>query len=234
MFGKTRQDETMTVHSPDTAQRPPAPVSVEAAASRRYGDPVPDVLPPRSWIDASAALLAFASDDLDSGGVPLPMLLAFEGDEPHAMVTLRPFEPDDLLQALVEVLSLLLPMGADRLACSLPTRGPAGPGHEFDVRHLLLVMADGHLGPCRTTLTLRPGVSTAQGWQWDEPLEELSMADTSLPAALSVLLDAREELVTGPSSELRLAAQLGRVLLLGHELIVAPSLARRLELATSS
>jgi hypothetical protein len=234
MFEAGEGEGASTVHSPDAVQRPPAPASVEAAAPRRYGDPVPDVLPPRSWTDASETLLAFASDDLDAGGVPLPMLLAFEGDEPHAMVTLRPFQPDDLLQALVEVLSLLLPTGADRLACSLPARGPAGPEHELDVRHLLLVMADGHLGPCRTTLTLRPGVSTAQGWRWDDPLEELPSTETGLPAALSVLLDAREELVTGPSSELRLAAQFGRVLLLGHELSVAPSLARRLELATSS
>lgn len=193
-----------------------------------------DAPPPRSWTDASETLLAFAADDLDSGGVPLPMLLAFEGDEPHALVTLRPFGPGDVLHAMIEVLSLLLPMGTDRLACSLPTRSPAGPDHDLDGRHLLLVVADGHRGPCHTTSSLRPGTPTPDGWRWQEPLEGATDVEGSLPAALSVLLDARDELVTGPSTELRLAAQFGRVLLLGHELMVAPRLVRRLELATIS
>lgn len=192
--------------------------------------------PPRTWIDATPTLLAFASDDLDVGGAPLPMLLAFAGDELHAVVTLRPFGPDELLQALIEVLSLLLPLGADRLACSLPARGPGGsdPAQELGARHLLLVTADGHHGPCRADLALYPGEPSAQGWRWGAPIVGLAQPEHSLPAALSVLLDARDELVTGPSRELRLAAQFGRVLLLGHELIVAPRLARRLELATSS
>lgn len=193
-----------------------------------------DAPPPRTWTDASETLLAFAADDLDNGGVPLPMLLAFEGDEPHALVTLRPFGPDELLHAMIEVLSLLLPMGADRLACSLPARSPAGPDHDLDARHLLLVLADGQNGPCRTELSLRPGTPTPDGWRWQEPLEDVTGVDGSLSGALSVLLDARDELVTGPSAELRLAAQFGRVLLLGHELVVAPRLARRLELASSS
>ncbi len=193
-----------------------------------------DARPPRSWTDASETLLAFAAQDLDTGGVPLPTLLAFDGDQPHALVTLRPFGPDEVLQALIEVLSLLLPLGADRLACALPARSPNGPAHELDERHLLLVLADGHLGPCRTDLSLRPGHPTPDGWRWREPREHQPEVDSALPGALSVLLDAREELVTGPSSELRLAAQFGRILLLGHELVVAPRLARRLELATSS
>lgn len=195
---------------------------------------MPDAPPPRSWTDASETLLAFAADDLDSGGVPLPMLLAFEGDEPHALVTLRPFGPDEVLHAMIEVLSLLLPMGSDRLACSLPARSPVGPEHDLDGRHLVLVLADGHRGACRTDLSLRPGAPTPDGWRWQEPLDGVTDVDSPLPAALSVLLDARDELVTGPSAELRLAAQFGRVLLLGHELVVAPRLARRLELATSS
>jgi hypothetical protein len=197
---------------------------------------VNEAAPPRSWTDATDTLLAFASDDLDAGGVPLPMLVAFEGDEPHALVTLRPFEPGEMLQALVEILSLLLPLGADRLVCSLPARGPTGTGHEqeLDARYLLLITADGHVGPCRTDLALCPGEPTAQGWRWGQPVPELADPHNPLPAALSVLLDARDELVTGPSGELRLAAQFGRVLLLGHELVVAPRLARRLELATSS
>jgi hypothetical protein len=195
---------------------------------------VPDVPCPSSWTDASETLLAFAADDLDAGGVPLPTLLAFAGDEPHALVTLRPFGPDELLQAVIEVLSLLLPLGADRLACSIPARNPYGPGDELDGRHLLLVLADGHRGPCRSVVTLRPGEPDPEGWRWHEPVAIPTGSEGPLPAALSVLLDAREELVTGPSAGLRLAAQFGRILLLGHGLVVAPHLARRLEVASAS
>lgn len=190
---------------------------------------------PRSWSEATEALLAVAAQDLDAGGVPLPMLAAFQGDEPHAVVTLRPFGPDEVLQAFVEILSLLLPLGSDRLACSLPAlAGSETDDLDLRGRALLLVTADGHRGRCETELALVPGGATPEGWRWNEPTTTETVAHAPLVAALGTLLDARQELVTSPMDGLRLAAQFGRVLLLGHGLALAPGLAQRLELASSA
>lgn len=210
-------------------------------------NPADHPLPPRTWADASPALLAAASEAIDAGRAPEPMLIAFAGEEAQAVVTLRPFGPEEVLRAFVEVLSLLLPLGADRLACALPTHdrpltdggqpppdAPAIEGGELTSRLLLIITADGHDGSCRTDTAVVPGRWTGEGWRWQEPLAGGPAAPMPLAPALTVLLDARDDLVTGAGSELRLAAQFGRVLLLGHELAIAPELADRLEVATST
>lgn len=194
--------------------------------------------PPTHWRDAPGTLLALAAGDLDAGGVPMPMLLAYTGDEPGAVITLRPFAPGEMLQAFVEVLSLLLPLGVDRLACALPVAGGSGTSDvtdELQRRRLLLATADGRSGPTRTCHAVFPGEYVeGLGWRWRTPVDPPPSHEGSLVAALTVLLDARHDLGAEDDDGLQLAAQFGRILLLGHEVAVAPSLALRLERASAT
>jgi hypothetical protein len=202
-----------------------------------------DLAPPRRWDDARTDLLALAAADLDVAATPAPTLLAFGGDEPLAIVTLRPFERDELVQALLEVLALLLPIGADRIALSLPGRAwrldePVAPvAPDLDLRRPVVVVttADASQGPCATTTTVHPVHVDDDGWRWLGGFDA-GTDDDGAPAvaAMRLLLDARDELSHGVGPDPRLAAQLGRVLLLGHVLALSPTAAAALEQHTTA
>lgn len=191
----------------------------------------------RRWSDAVKTLLRLGRADVDAVGVPAPTLLAYDGDGGVAFVELRPFG-DDATSALVEVLSLLLPLGVDRLALSLPGRAwsledPIVPvSDDVDLRTpvLVVVTADGHDGPCRTSLELHPFDTGADGTSWGNPVRPDESIVCGVDHVLRVLLDGRDALEV---DDLRLAAQLGRVLLLGHQLALAPDLVHRLTAAST-
>jgi hypothetical protein len=198
-----------------------------------------DLAPPRRWEDARTDLLALAAADLDAAATPAPTLLAFGGDDALAVVSLRPFERDELVQALLEVLALLLPIGADRVAVSLPGRAwrldePVAPvAPDLDLRRPVVVVttADASQGPCTTTTTVHPVHVDDDGWRWLGGFDAGADDDDGAPAvaAMRLLLDARGELSSGVAPDPRLAAQLGRVLLLGHVLALSPTAATALE-----
>jgi hypothetical protein len=79
------------------------------------------------WDEVEVDLRVEMTLALDEGRPPEPLLAAFAAERPVAVARLRPFEAGDALQALIEVLALLLPLGADRLALALPgvARAPA-------------------------------------------------------------------------------------------------------------
>ncbi len=191
-----------------------------------------------AWGDAAASLLATAADDLDAGTPPAPTLLAYRGEEPVAVVTLRPFEPGDLLQALLEVLALLLPLGVDRLALSVSGRAwslddpipPVTDGADLRTRVLLLTFADAHDRPCHTRVEVHPFEDEGDGWCFGPALDidDAGAADAGLDQALTVLLDGRQELADS-TDDRAIAAQLGRVLLLGHMLSLSPTTAEHLQ-----
>ena len=74
------------------------------------------------WDEVELDLRVEATLALDEGLVPPPQLVAFGPHEALGMVTLRPFGPEGPLSALIEVLALLLPLGARRVALALPGR----------------------------------------------------------------------------------------------------------------
>lgn len=199
-----------------------------------------DHLSDRCWSEATGILLDLAGTDLDRGLRPVPTLIAFDGDRAVAIVGLRPFDRDDAVQALIEVLSLLLPLGVDRLALSLPGLAwslddPIVPvSDEVDLRSpvLVIIVADGHDHPCRSAVELHPYQVTDDGHRWDPPVRPDQHPTSAIDHALEVLLDDRDALHA--DDDLRMAAQLGRVLLLGHEVVLAPAAARRLELASTT
>lgn len=193
------------------------------------------------WDDVESELLDLATLDLLSGADPRPTLTAFIGEQPLAMVGLRPFAPGEALQALIEVLALLLPLGADRLAFATPARAwstedpiPAVcDDGDLRQRVLLIVIVDGHGQPCRLTTSVHPFSVTGDGPGWQAPLRPDEAPDSPVAAALTVLVDARDDLDDLGDAG-KLAAQFGRVLLLGHDVALSDTVAAELVAASAS
>jgi hypothetical protein len=141
----------------------------------------------------------------------------------------------------VELLALLLPLGADRVAMSLPgrawsTRDPIVPVvDDVDLRATVLVLLDADAcdGPCRIASAVHP-VTAGASWHIDPPLAPEESPQAPLADALRILLDARDELSAPDDGGAALAAQYGRVLLLGHDLVLAPEAALRIGRATAA
>jgi hypothetical protein len=192
-----------------------------------------------SWDDVPDSLLALAACELDDGSSPQPRLLAHRGSEPVAIATLRPFAPHTVLDPVIELLALLLPLGTDRVAIALPCRlwpvdtsrpvVAEADGIDLRQRGVVVATADGRGGSCEVTAAVHPFTLDDVGeWGWEPPVGSDGAPEAPLLDALRVLLDRREELATD-HSELR--PQLERVLLLGHELALAPRAAAELGVA---
>ncbi len=204
-----------------------------------HRDPPSDGAP--SWDDTESDLVSLAAIDLDLGDEPRPTLTAFAGDQPLAFVGLRPFAPGEALQALIEVLALLLPLGADRVAFAAPARAwsfddpipPVCDAGDLRQRVLLVAIADGHRRPCRLSISLHPFTCDPDGATWGDTLRPDEPPESALASALAVLIDARNDLDDLGDTR-KLAAQFGRVLLLGHEVALSDAAAEQLELASAT
>ncbi|MFU8839181.1 MAG: hypothetical protein ACNA8R_00480 [Nitriliruptoraceae bacterium] len=194
--------------------------------------------PVSTWDEVPAYLLEVAHRDLGVAPVPLPSLVAFAGDRPIAIGVLRPFDANGPVPALIELLALLLPLGVDRLALTLTGRAwssedPVPPVCEDgDLRQpvLVLITADASRGTCALTSELRailPEDDPSAGWRLGEGLTGDELPEAPLVDALRILLDHRDEL-TDETSDEALVTQLGRILLLGHALALAPEPTERL------
>lgn len=198
-------------------------------------DPMNETTCPPPWDDAANLLLSLEEEALATDVPPTPLLLAYAGDAAIATVRLRPFPSGGLLDALIEVLSLLLHLGVDRVALALPGRAwslddPIPPvSDEVDLRVpvVVLALADAHDGPCQLTTRIHP-YRPAEGF--DGPLAPDERPEAPALEALTLLLDNRGDLAVEP--DLRVAAQLARLLLRGHLVALEPGAAARLELAT--
>lgn len=194
--------------------------------------------PPGCWHELEDFLLDDARRELAAGSCPLPVLAAAVDDEVVALGVLRPCEDTGPVPALVEVLALLLPLGVNRVALRFSGRAwstldpipPVSNDVDLRARVVVLVQADGTQRPCSIATRLHEcrSVPSSQGLTLGPALatdEEPPVAP--LLDALGILLDRRDELegdVSGPA----LVAQLGRVLLLGHQLTLSPELTARL------
>lgn len=74
------------------------------------------------WEGRRAFLLEEARDDLERGEDVRPRLVAWRGENPLLVAYLRAFRRGGHIDALVEVLSVAVPLGADRLAMSVGGR----------------------------------------------------------------------------------------------------------------
>lgn len=190
-----------------------------------------------------ALLRELLLEDLTCGVAPAPMLVAHHGEVPLAIVVVRPFETGELGQAVLELLALLLPLGADRLVLSLPGRGwsnrdPVPPVcEEGDLRQRLVVTVsvDGSVG---TTPTVTTEILTVEhdddgAWQLGTPLDP-ELLEAPVVAMMGALVAERHKLHLGSGHDEQVVAQLGRVLLLGHELALSPTADARLAALTTT
>jgi hypothetical protein len=208
---------------------------------RRASDP--DHLEQPGFEDAEPLLLCLLADDVEDGRGSAPTLLAFAGDRPLGSVRLRPHAPGELVTVLVEVLALVLPVGADRIVLGLPGRAwstadpitPVADGVDLRQPVAVTVVADAHRGPCRLRIRLHPFDLDEQGrWVWQQEVDLGGHLDAPVVAALQVLLDRRGDVAARATSGGQLAAQFGRVLLLGHEVSLTPPTAEWLLTASAA
>jgi hypothetical protein len=186
---------------------------------------------------ATELLRELAADDRRAGDPHArARLLAHRGDEALALVGLRPFDGSPV-PALIEALALLLPLGADRLTFVAPARAwslddpipPVCDAGDLRATVLTALSADAHDGAARLVGTVWAPTPVA-----GPPL--LAPADEEpagpVPDMIRLLLDGRDSVA--PASEHVLAVQAGRLVVLGHELLVlAPAARTRLERATA-
>jgi hypothetical protein len=191
---------------------------------------------------AEPLLLRLLAEDLEEGRGLAPSLLAFAGERPLGLVRLRPHGTGEAVQALLEILALLLPLGADRIVLVLPGRvwsseDPIPPvTAEADLRQpvVVAVVADAHPGPCCVGVRLHPFDIDDRGrCSWQPAVEPDGTLEAPVVAALQVLLDHGDDVRRTAESGAQLAAQFGRVLLLGHEVSLAAPVAGTLLTASA-
>jgi hypothetical protein len=207
------------------------------------------------WDEVEVDLRVEVTLALDEGRPPEPLLAAFAEERPVAVTRLRPFEAGDALQALIEVLALLLPLGADRLALALPgvahlparessdvpdgedgddgdrgDRGDRGDPRVGDGQRLVLLATaeavDDHV---EVTGRLHPLERRDGRWLWVRDTVEVDARGVPLLDALAVLLEQRGALHRRDPLDGELQQQLARCLLLGHTVALSDEVADRLE-----
>ncbi|CAN5128888.1 hypothetical protein BH23ACT9_BH23ACT9_32210 [soil metagenome] len=194
-----------------------------------------------AWSDQSALLLDLAVADLESGHDVLPTMVAFRGDQPLLLTTLRPFERGQHHDAVIEVGALAMALSADRIILSLSGRAwstddpipPVLPGHG-DLRQQVIVLhaADASSDDPITLTTVVPvDVGTDEEGQ---PIIDVGPAMTDsgatgwVPQALlAMAADSQSE---GWDAE-DLGLQIRRCELLGHQIAWSPTVMAQVEQA---
>lgn len=188
------------------------------------------------WDDITDHLLVQATIDLDTGTPPRPALVGYEGEEPLAVVGLRPFGPGEVATALAELLDLLLPLGADRLALAVPGRAwslddPIPPVlDDVDLRRTVLTIltVDGH----------GHGRPAFDGWLFpyerDATGEPVWDAGEHVGAPEGPVTDTLRRLVQrptrprGPRPSTETVLRFARCVLVGHTISLSPPIADHL------
>lgn len=187
----------------------------------------------RRWEDRQAYFLDEARRDIEDGRDARPCVVALAGADRLFLAFLRPFERGELYDALVELLALAAPLGADRLALSLPGRAwslhdpvpPVLPG-VGDLRQRVLVIheADGTRGRPRDRTLAIPYDLVGGAVRWGDPLEGGDWV-SPLGGVLAVTIRHRDR-VRGGDRAIRRQAE--RCVVLGHFLALGPTVAERL------
>lgn len=199
-----------------------------------------DAVAMQRWEGAEAFLIAEAQRDLEPLGdhpgldAVRPCLVAFAGAAPLLLAWWRCFDKGQALDPLVELMSLAVPLGADRVALSLSGRAwslddpvpPVLPGvGDLRQRVLHLTFVDDHEGRGHRTEVLYPYDMDGDRVVWGER-RELGPSEGEVPQGMELLVRMRAELHTDDVEEL--AGQLRRCARLGHLVAVAPAVCARL------
>ena len=179
------------------------------------------------WDDVEQVLIEEAVADLEATDEVRPCLAAFAGDTPLALAFVRPFEKGHYHDALLEIWSLVVPLGADRLALSMGARAwswddpmppvIAGVG-DLRQRVVVITTVDGTAAEVTRGSSLHPFDRDGQAITWGTTLRE--RADGWIVEAMQLLVRDREQM-RFPVEEV--ASQLRRCVRLGHVVALSPA-----------
>ena len=179
------------------------------------------------WEDVEEFLIDEAVADLEATDEIRPCLAAFAGDTPLALAFVRPFERGRYHDALLELLALVVPLGADRLALSLGARAwslddPLPPviSGVGDLRQRVVVITrvDGAGSEVACGSSLHPFDRDGQSVTWGTTLRE--RGEGWIADAMEVLVRDREQM-RSPVAEI--VSQLHRCMALGHVVALSPA-----------
>lgn len=116
------------------------------------------------WEDVEEMLVAAAGDDLEEHDDVVPAMAAFAGDELLFVGWMRLFPPGEHHAAVLEICTLAVALGADRVAMSFGARvwsltdpiPPVVPEGDLRQRAVTVHLVDGHAVPPREVHALRP------------------------------------------------------------------------------
>jgi len=194
--------------------------------------------PPVRWDDVPEVLRTYAHDELTAANGTGLFVAAAAGDEPLLLASSRPYAQGEHHQVVVELASLALGFGADRIAVAVTgrawsTEDPIAPvAGDVDLRQRVLAVttADGHE---RATAQVRgvlfPFELDDDGVSWGDPLPADDGQGWML-SALAVVVTETASFVDRPDD---LAAQFQRCDALGHVLDLSPRAVVRLLAATA-
>lgn len=194
-----------------------------------------DAAPTDSWDTVADAIRAGAQVDLEAGAPGGLYLAAAAGADGLFLATSRPFPKGGYADPVIELGSLAVVLGADRVAIGVTGRAwslddPIPPvSDEGDLRQRVLttILADGHghLDPVVTTATW-PFELVGHEVSWGERLE-LGPPEGWLAGAATLLLTGRAELLATATPQ-RVRDQFERCLKLGHDIGITAAGAVRL------
>jgi hypothetical protein len=184
---------------------------------------VPTELAPLPFSRFDELARRLAALDVELGEQPRHRIAGFAGEEPLALLDLRPFPPGGVHEPMVEAVAGLLALGADHLAAALPGRAwsvadpvvPVSDAGDLRQRVLLLTTARPHAGP-RTWL--RPFDLHGTQLTWQDAVAEDDACEGWVPHALQVAVDA-----AWPADPVAAAEQLARCSRLGHHVLLGPA-----------
>jgi hypothetical protein len=184
------------------------------------------------WEDVEALLVSVAQLDIEEDVWVRPALVAFAGDHLRFMAWLRPHPKGEYHDPFTELLSLAMPLDADRLAVSISGRAwslrdPIVPAtRDVDLRQRVLIVytVDGVGRRPRAAAALHPFEVADGGVVWQDR-QELPGGEGWIPEVLELSVRERHRLRT---TDGMIRSQADRVVRLGHDLHVSAEVAVRL------
>ena len=190
-----------------------------------------------TWADAERFLLEEAECDLVDGPMARPCLLAFRRDEALAVAFLREFEKGEYHDAIIELLALVCPLGADRLALSVSGRAwswddpipPVVDGvGDLRQRVVALEFADRFTDPVLRS-SVHPFEVRDGRVEWGDVVrDDRGSAGGWISEVLRFAVTDGYGRIPGSDRDIR--HQLNRCSALGHLVGIGPTVARRLRL----
>lgn len=189
----------------------------------------------QQWARVQHFLVDEATRDLNDHGDIRPCLVAFTGVRPLFVAFLRSFAPGEHAEALIELLALAAPLGADRLALSLGGRAwsladpipPVLDDGDLRQRVLCTTQADGAGGVISVTSRVHPFTLAGGCVTWLETIE----TDGGEGWTLSALRLAVEHRASMTATADDICRQARRCAHLGHLLGLDPTVALGLGLS---